>query len=47
MLKLSTFVLLNLSFLVNSAHIKDKNELTKDSPKDGTPEYNPLGALVR
>lgn len=46
MLKFSILLVLNLCFLVNSAH-KDKNELSKDSPKDGSQEYNPLGALVR
>lgn len=42
------FILLNLSFLANGAHNKDKKD-SKDQQKESgqSSDYNPLGALVR
>lgn len=47
-MQLKIFLILSVCSLASSAQ-KDKNELSKtvDPPKDGTQEYNPLGAMVR
>lgn len=41
-------ILINLGVLANGAHNKDKKD-SKDQQRDSvqSPDYNPLGALVR